>query len=85
MRAVFIFLRGLGIAFRLHGKELLTTDLYRQYEARFCMIEVLDDIKEPSPFFHEMKGTKMPIAVSQYVFFLYTFRENNLTFNLIQC
>ena len=33
------------------------------------MIEVLDDVKEPSPFFHDMKGTTMPIAVSQYVFF----------------
>ena len=35
-----------------------------QYEARFCMVEVLDDVDKPSAFFHDMKGTTMPIAVS---------------------
>ena len=39
------------------------------------MIEVLDDVKQPSTFFHEMKGTTMPIVISQYVL-LFTFRED---------
>ena len=47
------------------------------------MIEVLDDIKEPSTFFHDMNGTTMPIAVSQYVFFLFTPRENYEPFSFL--
>lgn len=35
-----------------------------QYEARFCMIEILDNSKAPSVFLHGMKGTTMPIALS---------------------
>jgi len=35
-----------------------------QYEARFCMVEILDDPKTPSVFLHGMKGTTMPIALS---------------------
>ena len=35
-----------------------------QYEARFSMVEILDDSKSPSVFLHGMKGTMMPIAVS---------------------
>ena len=35
-----------------------------QFEARFSMVEILDELKEPSVFFHSMKGSKLPIAVS---------------------
>ena len=35
-----------------------------QYEARFCMVEILDNSKSPSVFLHGMKGTTMPIALS---------------------
>lgn len=35
-----------------------------QYEARFCMVEILDDSKVPSVFLHGMAGTTMPIALS---------------------
>jgi len=35
-----------------------------QYEARFCMVEILDNPQAPSVFLHGMKGTTMPIALS---------------------
>lgn len=36
-----------------------------QYEARFCMAEILDtNPRSPSVFFHGMNGSIMPIAVS---------------------
>ena len=35
-----------------------------QFEARFSMVEVLDNPAAPSVFFHGMAGSKLPIAVS---------------------
>ena len=35
-----------------------------QYEARFCMVEIHDDVTRPSVFLHGMAGTTMPIALS---------------------
>ncbi|KAF1812342.1 phosphoribosylformylglycinamidine synthase [Eremomyces bilateralis CBS 781.70] len=35
-----------------------------QYEARVCMVEVLDTPAAPSVFFHGMKGSKLPIVVA---------------------
>ncbi|KAH0547814.1 hypothetical protein FGG08_000071 [Glutinoglossum americanum] len=35
-----------------------------QYEARVCMIEVIDQSSSPSVFLHGMKGSKFPIAVA---------------------
>ena len=35
-----------------------------QYEARFSMVETLDNPQSPSVFLHGMKGTTMPIVVS---------------------
>ena len=34
------------------------------FEARFSMVEVLDNPSAPSVFLHGMKGSKLPIAVS---------------------
>lgn len=34
------------------------------FEARFSMVEVLDNSSAPSVFLHSMKGSKLPIAVS---------------------
>ncbi|KAL9041443.1 MAG: hypothetical protein Q9214_004109 [Letrouitia sp. 1 TL-2023] len=35
-----------------------------QYEARTCMVEVLDNSSNPSVFLHGMKGSKLPVAVA---------------------
>lgn len=35
-----------------------------QYEARVCMVEVLDNPTTPSVFLHGMAGSKLPIAVA---------------------
>ncbi|KAH0565402.1 hypothetical protein GP486_001201 [Trichoglossum hirsutum] len=35
-----------------------------QYEARVCMVEVVDQPSSPSVFLHGMKGSKLPIAVA---------------------
>lgn len=35
-----------------------------QYEARACMVEVLDSSSNPSVFLHGMKGSKLPVAVA---------------------
>ena len=35
-----------------------------QYEARFCMVEVLDTSSSPSVFLHGMAGSSLPIAVA---------------------
>ena len=40
------------------------TNTSEQFEARFTMVEVLDNPKAPSIFLHGMKGSKFPIAVS---------------------
>lgn len=39
-------------------------NISEQYEARFCMVELLDDTTSPSVFLHGMAGTTMPIALS---------------------
>jgi phosphoribosylformylglycinamidine synthase len=35
-----------------------------QYEARVCMVEVIEQLSSPSVFFYGMKGSKFPIAVA---------------------
>ena len=35
-----------------------------QYEARVCMVEILDNPASPSVFLHGMAGSKLPIAVA---------------------
>lgn len=39
-------------------------NLSEQYEARFCMVKIVDDATRPSVFLNGMAGTTMPIALS---------------------
>ena len=39
-------------------------NISEQYEARVCMVELLDDAASPSVFLHGMAGSKLPIAVA---------------------
>jgi len=39
-------------------------NISEQYEARVCMVEVLDNPTTPSVFLHGMAGSKLPIAVA---------------------
>lgn len=41
-----------------------TRNVSEQYEARVCMVEVLDNPLTPSVFFHDMAGSKLPIATA---------------------
>ena len=41
-----------------------TQNISEQYEARVCMVEVLDNPASPSVFLHGMAGSKLPIATA---------------------
>ena len=62
-----------GCQFLSHLRDLIPgfsscpsfeTNTSEQFEARFVEVEVLDNPKIPSVFFHEMAGSKLPIVVS---------------------
>lgn len=49
------------------GADLWPTferNVSEQYEARFCMVEILDSRSQPSVFLHGMAGSKLPIATA---------------------
>jgi len=46
------------------GWPIFKRNVSEQYEARFCMVEVLDTPSSPSVFLHGMAGSSLPIAVA---------------------
>ncbi len=53
-------------------------NISEQYEARVCMVEVLDDPQAPSVFLHEMVGTTMPIATGTWLHILLLVNQHTL-------